>query len=184
MTGRNRPRLGASHYPKRINKTHSPVLVYGTPILTILLGSLLPTFFVASAIPFMPPFGFLTLIAWRIIRPGMLPVWAGFPLGLFDDLVSGQPFGSAIMLWSMAMIAMDVLDMRLPWRSFVQDWMVTLLALAIYLISGLILSGAPITLPGLAALLPQFILSAMLFPLIARIVARLDRLRLMRIISV
>ena len=62
------------------------------------------------------------LLGWRMVRPGLLPLWAGAPLGAFDDLVSGQPFGSAILLWSLAMIAIELIETRFPWRGFWQDW--------------------------------------------------------------
>ncbi len=123
----------------------------------------------------------MMLLAWRIVRPGMWPLWIGLPLGAFDDLFSGQPFGSAILLWSLAMITIEVIDMRFPWRTYIQDWMMVVIALALYLVGSALLSGAPTTLHMLLGLLPQFLLAALLFPLMARLVARLDRLRLTRV---
>ena len=174
------PRTRTDTYGRRINRAHSPTLAYSVPILSIMLGSMVPILFVASAVPFVPPLGFLILMAWRIVRPGLLPVWAGLPLGAFDDLFSGQPFGSAMLLWSIAMIGMEIIEVRFPWRSFVQDWLTIALATALYLIAMMVVSGGP---PGPAmalGLVPQFLLSVLLFPVIARQVARLDRLRLMR----
>jgi hypothetical protein len=46
------------------------------------------------------------------IAARLLPVWAGTLLGLFDDMVSGQPMGSAITLWSITMLALDVIEAR------------------------------------------------------------------------
>ena len=46
------------------------------------------------------------------------------PLGLFDDLVSGQPLGSAMLLWTLCFLAIDVLEQRLVWRDFWQDWLI------------------------------------------------------------
>ncbi len=168
-------------YGSRINRTQSPALAYGLPVLSIFIGTLIPVFFIASAYPLFPPLGFLMLLGWRIVRPGMLPIWAGFPLGMFDDLFSGQPFGSAMMLWSITMITIDIIDIRLPWRSFYQDWLIVSLVTGAYLILMLLVSGGNIGIPGLIALIPQFILSVLLFPILSRIIARLDRLRLMRI---
>ncbi len=73
----------------------------------------------------LPPFGFMLLVAWRQVRPGLLPVWAGLPLGLFDDIYSGQPFGSAMLLWSLAMILLELVEARFPWRNFLLDWLVS-----------------------------------------------------------
>ena len=54
-----------------------------------MLGSMLTALPLVSGLPLVPPFGFLMLLAWRFVRPGLLPVWAGLPLGLWDDLFSG-----------------------------------------------------------------------------------------------
>lgn len=174
------PRTNNAAYGRRINRTHSPLVATIVPWVTIMVGSLLPMFFIAAALPLVPPTGFLMLLAWRLVRPGLLPVWAGFPLGLFDDLFSGQPLGNAIVLWSAAMIAIELLDRRIPWRTFAQDWAVAALALVGYCLGSFVLSGASIGLPGLIALGPQLLFSLLLFPAAARLVASLDRLRLLR----
>ena len=174
------PRSRSDAYGSRINRSHSPLLANVVPWVSILLASLLPIFFIATAMPLVPPTGLLMLLAWRLVRPGLLPVWAGFPLGAFDDLYSGQPFGSAIFLWSAILLAIEALDLRLPWRSFVQDWFTAGLALLVYCIAAMVLSGAPPNLASLIALGPQIVLAIFLFPLAARIVNGLDRLRLTR----
>lgn len=174
------PRARRDRYGSRINRTHSPVLASTVPWVSILLASLCQILPMASAAPFMPPIGFIALLCWRLVRPGLLPVWAGFPLGLFDDLLSGQPFGSAILLWSVALLVIELIETRLPWREFVLDWMLATLLIAAYLLLGAIMSGAPIEGPMLAMLLPQFVLSALVYPILARLVAGLDRLRLTR----
>lgn len=174
------PRARSDAYGRRINREHSPVIAVAVPWLSILLGSLFPMFFIATALPLVPPAGFLMLVAWRLVRPGLFPVWAGFPLGLFDDLFSGQPVGSGVLLWSLTMIAIELLDRRMPWRSFPQDWIAATLALVGYLLAAFLVSGAPTTAPALVALGPQILLSVLLFPAAARLVATLDRLRLTR----
>ena len=87
------PRARSDHYGSRINRTQSPLRAGSVPYLSIMLGSLVPLLLIADVMPLLPPLGFLMLIAWRLMRPGLLPLWAGAPLGAFDDLVSGQPFG-------------------------------------------------------------------------------------------
>ena len=99
---------------------------------------------------------------------------------MFDDLFSGQPLGSGVLLWSLTMIAIELLDRRLPWRSFAQDWTAATLSLLGYLLAAFLVSGATATAPALVALGPQALLSALLFPAAARLVATLDRLRLTR----
>ncbi|WP_374405733.1 rod shape-determining protein MreD [Pelagerythrobacter sp.] len=175
------PRSRRDAYGSRINRAHSPALAYAVPWATILLASMLPAFPIASAAPVVPPLGLMTLVAWRLVRPGLMPVWAGFPLGLFDDLFSGQPFGSAILLWSLAMLAIEAVEARFPWRSFVQDWLIATAILATYIAAAAVLSGGQLGAPLFGALVPQVLLSLMLYPILARLISALDRFRLLRV---
>lgn len=168
-------------YGSKINREHSTILAETVPYLSIMLSSLLPIFPIATALPFIPPLGFLMLLAWYMLRPGLLPIWVGFPLGIFDDLFSGQPFGSAIFLWSLALIACEALESQFRWRHFLLDWG-TIAAISIfYILFAALLSGATLTTHGLAALMPQLLLSILAYPVVAGVVGRLDRFRLMRI---
>nr|WP_137678484.1 rod shape-determining protein MreD [Parerythrobacter lutipelagi] len=167
-------------YGSRINRTPSTTLVFLVPIISTMLASLVPVFFISGALPYIPPLGFMVLMSWCFVRPGIFPVWIGFPLGLFDDLFSGQPFGSAILLWSVAMIAIEIIEARFPWRNFLQDWLTLTGFLAVYIFATAILSGTDLDWPVLLALLPQILISIILLPVLARMVARLDRLRLTR----
>lgn len=174
------PKSRSDAYGRRINRSHSTVIATVVPYMSILIASFFPVFFIASALPLVPPLGFLMLLAWRLVRPGLLPVWAGFPLGLFDDLFSGQPLGSAILLWSLAMIAIELIETRFPWRSFAQDWFTAGLILLVYIPLAMLISGGELTLAALIAVGPQLVLSILIFPLFARLVARLDQMRLTR----
>ncbi len=167
-------------YGGRINRAHSAWLATAVPWLSILLGSIAQTLPIASALPMLPPLGFAMLLGWRLVRPGLLPVWAGFPLGMFDDLFSGQPFGSAILLWSLAMLLIEIIEARVPWRGFAFDWLLGGTILLLYLLTGALVSGAPPGGPALVAMVPQIVLSLLLFPLVSRAVSALDRMRLMR----
>ena len=174
------PRSRSDRYGSRINRTHSRMLAYTLPWASVMLGSLLPLFPIASAIAMVPPLGFLLLLAWRLVRPGLLPVWAGFPLGLFDDLFSGQPFGSAMLLWSLTMLGIELLESRFPWRGFLQDWLVAAVGIAAYILIAALVSGGSVSSSMLAGLVPQAVVSILIFPLVAWLVAGLDRLRLVR----
>lgn len=176
MTATHRDRFG-----KTINRDHSVILALGVPLLTILLGSLSPLLPVIAAGPVMPPFGFMILLAWRIVRPGLLPPWIGLPLGAFDDLFSGQPFGNAILLWSIAMLSMDAIEARFPWRGFWQDWATASGMIVAYLVLGALFAGGNFTPERFVLIVPQLLLSVLLFPIIARMVAFFDRVRLFRI---
>ena len=165
-------------YPKRIGRTVSPFRANFIPIASIMLGSLTPLLPVVSSAPIIPPFGLMILVAWRLIRPGLLPVWIGFPLGLFDDLFSGQPIGSAAMLWSAVFIFIEVVDHRYLWRGFWQDWFIAAISIIAVLAGGVAVNNIIASAGSLTIILPQIILSIFFYPLVLRVVARLDTRRL------
>lgn len=177
---RHLPPLHHSAFTRRINRSHSPLLARGMPWLSVMLGSLLTQWLAIASAPLLPPLGFLALVSWRQLRPGLLPVWAGLPLGLFDDLFSGQPFGSAMLLWSATMIGMEVLEESFPWRSFVIDWLAASAIIASYLIAGLGIANAGGGHVLVLVIVPQVLLSILVFPLVGRLVAWLDNARLAR----
>lgn len=143
--------------------------------LTVMAASLITLLPVVAAIPFLPPFGLLVLLAWRLRDPEVLPVWGAAPLGLFDDLFSGQPLGSAMSLWTLSMIAIDVIDSRLVWREFRQDWLIAGGAVAAFLI-GSRLAGTPLSAHVDTVLLLQIVITAALYPLVAVLCAKVDAL--------
>lgn len=164
----------------RIGFAPLPLLVYGMPWLSIMLASLTPMLPIISSAPVVPPLALLMLIAWRQLRPGLLPIWAGLPLGLWDDLFSGQPFGSSILLFSLTMIALEIVERRLPWRGFLQEWLFASLIVVVYLALGALFANRG-NLDALTILGPQILLSLLAFPIVNRIVGVLDRLRLVRL---
>lgn len=175
-----RPPMRQANYRGQINRAHSPVLAGGTPWATIMLGSLAPVLPVIPAVPVLPPFGFLLLLGWRLVRPGLLPLWAGVPLGLFDDLFSGQPFGSAILLWSLALIAVELVEARFPWRGFLHDWQAAAALIILYIVASAVFSGGKLSVAPLV-LGPQILLSILSYPIVAQMIALFDRMRLARI---
>ena len=164
---------------KRINRAPSPILARGVPWASVMLLSLMPFAPLFVSAPIVPPLAFMALLAWRMLRPGMLPVWAGAPLGAFDDLYSGQPFGSAILLWSVAMLVMELVDVRLRWRGFVQDWALAAALIAGYLVLAILLANLTGGTAPVRTILPQIALAVVSHPLVTRLVAAFDKLRLL-----
>lgn len=183
MTGELNPRSRQDPFGRKINRTHSPLLARVLPWTTILLGSLAPLLPVIAPGPVVPPLALMLMLAWRLLHPGVLPAWAGFPLGAFDDLFSGQPFGSGILLFSLAMLSIDLIEVRFPWRGFWQDWLTAAAVIFAYLVAATLISGIALDPRLLLLTLPQIVVSIMLFPLVARLVAALDRMRLSRFFS-
>lgn len=166
---------------RQINRDHSPFLLVFVPWATILLASYLQSVPIAVSGPLLPPLGFLFLLAWRLLRPGVLPIWSGLIFGIWDDLFSGQPFGSAILLFSATMLAIEIIDIRFPWRGFAQDWGIAAAITVIYIFVATLISGSQLSLPLVGVVVPQLLLSIIAYPFIAFIVSRLDKLRLMRL---
>ena len=162
----------------RINRTPSSIIARGVPWLTVLLASFVPGLALVASAPVLPPFAFLVFISWRQLRPGLLPVWAGLPLGVFDDLYSGQPFGSAVLLFSAAAIALDVIETHLPWRNFLTEWLVAIGLIIVYIAVGLALANLGGAHTPLRVTWPQIVISILAYPLVGRFVALADRLRL------
>ncbi|MEZ5744409.1 MAG: rod shape-determining protein MreD [Sphingomonadaceae bacterium] len=143
-----------------------------------MIASMLAVVVVIASTPLMPPLGFMMFLAWRQLRPGLLPVWAGLPLGMIDDIFSGQPIGSAIFLWSIAAIALDVVEARLPWRNFLTEWLLAAGMLIAYIGGSLALANMAGAATPLWVTVPQIAISILVYPLFGRLVALFDRLRL------
>lgn len=179
LTGDRLP--GSDLFTRRINRAPSPLLATVVPWLTIALASMMPLSPIIASAPVLPPLAFMLLVGWRLLRPGLLPLWAGAPLGLIDDLYSGQPFGSAILLWSLAMIGLELIDGWLRWRGFWQDWLVASVVITVYLFVCHLFAAMAGGIFAPVVLVPQLLLSFIAFPLLTRVIAILDMLRLARV---
>lgn len=148
------------------------------PILTTIFGSATVILPVIADSPILPPFGLLMLLAWRLLRPELWPVWIGIPLGLIDDLFSGQPIGSAVLLWTTSLLILDLVDTRLVWRDYWQDWLIAAGAIMFCLVGGILTANAVGGNGNILLIVPQLGLSILIYPMIARLCALLDRWRL------
>lgn len=154
------------------------VRVRVVPVVATMLASLATLLPMIATAPLMPPAGFVMLLAWRLLRPELWPVWIGIPLGLFDDIFSGQPIGTAMSLWTLTLLIFDLIDSYVIWRDYWIDWLFAAIGLALYILAGYWFSGLRGSPMELNVLLPQILLSILIFPLFVRICVRLDRWRL------
>ena len=177
------PRIQRSgdRYRQQINRAPSSLLAGAVPWLSIMLASIVPGWVIIASAPIAPPLGLMLLLGWRLLRPGLLPLWAGLPLGLFDDLYSGQPLGSAILVWSLAMIALEVFEARFPWRNFMQDWMASAALLTAAIFFGTVFANLSGGSTRLSVMVPQLAIAVLGFPLVGRLIAVLDRFRLLNV---
>ncbi|MDO7835155.1 rod shape-determining protein MreD [Sphingobium sp. HBC34] len=168
------------HHVPRLGRYPSRFRLAGTPVATVMLGSFLTALPVIAQTAILPPFGLLILLSWRLLRPELWRAWIGLPLGLFDDMMSGQPIGSAMFLWTVALIGIDWIEHRMVWRSYRQDWLIAALAIIFCISGGLFF--ARITGGGSVRFIlvtPQIVWTILLFPFVVRQCARIDRWRVM-----
>jgi rod shape-determining protein MreD len=165
-------------YESRIERQQSPLKIVLIPVLSVMVGSMATAMPLFTEGPLLPPLGFLVMLGWRLMRPGIWPAWVGMPFGLFDDLWSGQPFGSAALLWSLTMLGIEMIDARAVWRDHVQDWFIGAIAIMLVILGGLGISGLAHRAPEVSVVVPQILISILVFPLVVRLCARLDKWRL------
>lgn len=146
------------------------------PWVSVATGSLVTIVPVIATVPILPPFGLLMLLTWRLLSRFALRPWAAAPLGLFDDLLSGQPLGSAVLLWSACFLLIDVIERRMVFRGFWQDWLIASGAI-LCCIGGARILALPLGVGIDAALLAQAAATILLFPMAVRLVAWIDRKR-------
>ncbi len=138
------------------------------PAITVAIGSALTLWPMVASFPVLPPFGLLMLLGWRLTKPESLRIWAPLPLGFFDDLISGQPLGNAMLFWTLCLFMIDLIDQRIVYRDFWQDWLIAGGAIAFCLILGRFVAS-PISAHVDTALMLQIAVSILLFPLVVRV---------------
>lgn len=156
----------------------SPARLWLVPLGSTVAGSCTTLLPAIAGAPALPPFGLLMALGWRLLRPEMWPAWVALPLGLVDDLLGGAPLGSAMSLWTIAFLAIDLTDARPMWRDHWLQWALATLCIAGVGLGGWALSRFVAGGGALGFLLPQLFLGALLFPVTARLCAALDRWRL------
>ena len=152
--------------------------VNAVPAASVVIASFLSVLQVITHTGCWPDFGFLMLIAWRLLRADAWPAWWAAPLGFVNDLLTGMPIGLSVALWTAVMLVLDLIDRRTEWRDYWIEWVLA----AALIFAGetaewkvAIWSGAPVP---FAAMVPAIVASILAFPLFAFIATRLDRWRL------
>ena len=150
------------------------------PAVSVLIASLLTALPIISTSGWYPDFGFLVLIAWRLLRSDAWPAWWAAPLGLFNDLVTGHPVGFSIAVWTAAMLLLDLADRRTMWRGYWLEWIfAAIMLLANEAAEWRVAQVMGASLP-FKSVVPPLLISILSFPIVAWLVSRLDRWRLGR----
>lgn len=148
------------------------------PAASVIAGSAVVLLPIVTQTGWVPEFGLLMLLAWRLLRSDPWPLWGAVPLGLANDLLSGGPLGLSIVTWTAAMLALDLAERRTMWRDYWIEWLLGALLIlwsesARWWAAGLAGADLPY-----ATIWPRVAISALLFPLAARLAVLLDQRRL------
>ena len=163
----------------RLNRGPRPGVTI-IPAASVLLMSLLAVLPVVTRIGVWPDFGFMMLVAWRLLRADAWPAWWAAPMGLANDLLTGMPIGLSMSLWTAVMLAMDLVDRRTMWRDYWIEWaLAAVLILAAETAEWKVAAWAGAPVP-FTHMLPSIIVSVLAFPLFAFLASRVDRWRLGR----
>jgi len=157
-----------------------PFRTIAVPVGSILLGSTMGLVPIIATEPIVPPFGLMLLLAWRLLRPEIWAAWAALPLGLADDLISGHYLGTSMMLWTVALLVLDWVDHVLVWRDWWMEWLIAAVAITAIDMGSWAVSQPLESRTSITTLLPQLIAAILLFPIVLRLTALLDRWRLKR----
>ena len=150
------------------------------PAASVLVASLLAALPIVATSGWYPDFGFVVLIAWRLLRSDAFPAWWAAPLGLFNDLVTGNPVGLSVSLWTTAMLLLDIADRRTMWRGYWLEWVLAALLLLGWEAAEWNVARVTGAQLPFVVILPPLLISVFTFPIVAWFVARLDRWRLGR----
>ncbi len=164
---------------RNIGQGPIPGAVY-VPAISVMVACLLTALPIVSTSGWYPDFGFLMLIAWRLLRADAWPAWWAAPLGFFNDLMTGHPIGFSVALWTAAMLVLDLIDRRTMWRGYWLEWALAALLLfanesAEWRIAQIMGASLPFV-----SVVPPLVISALAFPVFAWMAVRLDRWRLGR----
>lgn len=148
------------------------------PGVTTVFAILLGLFPIVVTMPLGPDLGFLFLLSWRLLRPEIWPATAALAFGLFDDLVSGNPIGQSMALWTSIFLALDLIETRVGYRDFWFDWLYALVAIAAHIAAAWYIGVLMGSATPFVQLLPQLGITFLAYPIVARMVYGLDRWRL------
>ncbi len=150
------------------------------PIVSTILACMLSLLPIVVVSPVIPDFGFLMLIAWRLLRPELWAPAVALPLGLFNDLVAGHPLGQSMAIWTTLFIIFDIMDSRVLFRDYWMDWLIAAVATIGYILCGWYIGQLMGNTASFVVMLPQLGAAILAYPIVARLVLTLDRWRLAR----
>ena len=150
------------------------------PLASTILACLLNILPVVVSTPVVPDFGFMFLLAWRLLRPELWSATTAIWLGLLNDLVAGHPLGQSVALWTATFLLLDMIDSRMVWRDYWMDWLFASIFILGHTFGDWIIGRWMGSHANFDILWPQIGAAVLLYPVVSRIVLVLDRWRLAR----
>jgi rod shape-determining protein MreD len=150
------------------------------PIGSIVAAILIQTLPIVLTAPLIPDFGFLFLVAWRLLRPEMWTAQMALPLGLLNDVIAGHPIGQSMALWTVTLLLLDLIESRALFRDYWLDWILASLLILFYVAASWYIARLMGSQAQFRVLWPQIALSILFYPVVSRIAVALDRWRLTR----
>jgi rod shape-determining protein MreD len=148
---------------------------HAAPAASVFLASLAMALPLPLAIGLLPNLPLLFVIIWASIQPRLMPVWGGFVLGLVYDLIVGVPFGHYGLLFALAVIGVRLVEARTESHALFVDWLfASAILLILSLLSWQIFAFVGMEAPLLLILL-QALATLLCYPLVAALVARIQR---------
>ncbi|MBU6206490.1 MAG: rod shape-determining protein MreD [Alphaproteobacteria bacterium] len=172
-----RPALNLGRRRTELMNQPSPIKIKMVPTLSVMIASLSPAFPIVINYPVLPPLGAMVFLGWRLLQRHIWFPWSGVVLGFFNDLANGTP-GTATLTWPMMQLIMDLVDQRLPWRDYHTDWRLGSMLITLYLLLALTIANYTGGRTTVIFIMPQIIISILLFPLCIRVCGALDQWRL------
>jgi len=149
-----------------------------TPFLLTIMLVLL------SAIPFqvpglariMPLFSLMAIFHWGVNRSELLPVYAVFCIGIFQDALSGVPMGVHTVVFVMAYSVVLAQHRFFLGKSFYVIWLgYALVAAGSFLLIWMLVSAFSAAAVDSRAVVSQYLLSVGCYPVVAHLFSRWQR---------
>lgn len=91
--------------------------------------------------PVMPALAVTAVYYWTVFRPDLMPVWAVFLIGLFQDLLLGAPLGVGVLSLLLVHLAIAAMRRFFANASFIMLWLAfAVIAAGLSLLSWLLAS--------------------------------------------
>ena len=143
--------------------------------LSLIMLSAVP-YDVPGLVRVMPFFSLIAIFHWGVYRPDLLPTYAVFTIGLFQDALSGVPMGVFTLIYVLAYNVVTAQQRFFARKSFYVVWLgFALVSAAITLLVWGLLSLFKGAIIDPRAVIIQYVISLGFYPCVAYVFLRWQR---------